>query len=147
MSDTTTYSFDDVTCTMVHPLVGLHTVTGTGVGSIGVTMNTTKTVHDIAADGSVMISKIPGNNGTIAIEVQQTSSFHKWLLGYYNAVVAAPSAMWAQASIVIQDKVGGITITALSVSPEKRADRSYQAEGQRVTWNLMAANIQELPLA
>ena len=52
---TTTYSFDDVDVVFTHPGIGQYVVSGTGVGSISVTMQTDKTSHDVAADGSVMI--------------------------------------------------------------------------------------------
>ena len=141
----TTYSFADVDVTFTHPAVGVHQVNGEGLGSITITMAQDKTSHDIAADGSVMISKIAGENGTIALNIQQTSSFHKWLLGWYNFINLAEGASWALASIIIRDKVNGTTITALDVSPQKRADKGYQAQGQQVTWNMMAGNITEVP--
>ena len=140
---TTTYSFDDVDVTFTHPGLGQYIVNGQGIGSISVTMQTDKTTHDIAADGSVMISKIPGDNASIDIEIQQTSDFHKWLTKYYNFVLLAPSAMWAQAFITVRDKVGGSLITAFDVSPLKRADKPYQAQGQRVTWSFLSANCAE----
>lgn len=140
---TTTYSFDDVDVTFTHPGIGQYIVNGKGIGSISVTMLTDKTAHDVAADGSVMISKIPGDNASIDIEIQQTSEFHKWLVNYYNFVLISPSALWAQAYITIRDKVGGSLISAFDVSPTKKADKGYQAQGQRVTWPFMSANCQE----
>ena len=140
---TTTYSFDDVDVVFTHPGLGQYVVSGKGIGSISVTMQTDKTSHDVAADGSVMISKIPGDNAAIDIEIQQTSAFHKWLTNYYNFVLLSPSAVWAQAFITIRDKVGGTLITAFDVSPLKKADKPYQAQGQRVTWPFLSANCHE----
>lgn len=141
----TTYSFADVDVVFTHPGVGVHQVNGEGLGSITITMANDKTQHDVAADGSVMITKIAGENGTVDLEIQQTSAFHKWLVGWYNFINIAGGATWAAASIIIRDKIGGSTITAIDVSPQKRADRNFQAQGQRVTWNLMAGNITEIP--
>ena len=106
MAQTSTYSFDDVEVTFTHPGIGLYLVNGKGIGSISVTMSTEKSTHDVAADGSVMVSKIPGDNAAIDIEVQQTSEFHKWLTNYYNFVKLAPASQWANAAIIIRDKVG-----------------------------------------
>lgn len=141
----TTYSFADVEAIFSHPAVGVRQINGEGVGSFTITQSTEKTSHDVAADGAVMISKVAGENGTIAIELQQTSGFHKWLLGYYNAINLLGGASWAAASLIIRDKVGGTTITAIDVSPQQRATKSYQSQGQRVTWTLMAGNITEVP--
>lgn len=143
----TTYSFDDVDVVFTHPAIGVHQVNGEGVGTITVTMQTEKTQHDVAADGSVMISKIPGDNANIDIEIQQTSSFHKWLLGYYNFVNGANASSWAAATILIRDKIGGATITAIDVSPAIRATKTYTSQGGRVTWNFKAGNCTEVPFA
>ena len=86
MARTTTYSFLDMTGSLSHPTIGDYVFTGEGVGQITVAYATERTSHDVAADGSVMVSKVAGNNGTITIECQQTSAVHKWLLAWYNAL-------------------------------------------------------------
>lgn len=140
-----TYSFDNVTANLNFAGVIPIEVTGKGAGSIDINMATEKTAHDVAADGAVMISKIPGNNGTISISIQQSSPTHKLLLLWYNYLLAASATQWASNSITIRDNVTGVSIIATGVSPQKRADKSYQAQGQRVNWNFMAADIVELP--
>ena len=142
---TTTYSFSDVDFIFSHPAVGLKQLSGEGVGAIRITMSTDKSTHDVAADGSIMVSKVAGNNAQIEIETQQTSDLHKWLLLYYNLVLVSPAAIWAAAQIIVRDKVGGETITALDVSPLKKADKSYEAQGQRVNWQFLSANCQSVP--
>lgn len=141
----TTYSFDDVDVVFSHPSVGVHQINGQGVGTITVTMQTEKTQHDIASDGSVMISKIPGDNANIDIEIQQTSAFHKWLVNYYNFINGSDANLWAAASILIRDRIGGATINCIDVSPAMRAAKTYTAQGGRVTWNFKAGNCTEQP--
>ena len=80
----TTYSFTDLVGSIHSDVVGDFIFTGNGVGSVSVSKATERTSHDIAADGSVMISKIAGNNGTVTIETQQTSPLH--LVSSYFAV-------------------------------------------------------------
>lgn len=138
---TTTYSFADVSLVMSHPKVGKFTATGEGVGSITISMANDSTQHDVAADGSVMISKIVTENGTIAIAVQQTSAFHKWLQKWNSYLKVAPTSEWAQASAVLKNPSLGETISMSGISPQKRADAAYQQSGQQVTWNMMAAKI------
>ena len=53
---TTTYSFSDVSLVLSHPSVGKCTITGEGVGSVTVSRANDLTQHDVAADGSVMVS-------------------------------------------------------------------------------------------
>ena len=143
---TTTYSFDDVECTISHPAVGQYVVNGKGIGSINVTPSTEKTVHDVAADGSIMISKVAGDNAAINIEIQQTSELHKWLTNYYNVILLSPATVWASATIIIRDTVGGSLISAYDVSPQNKAEKPYQSQGQRVTWPFLSGNCYETPI-
>jgi len=138
-----TYSFEDVTCSFQHDGVGSESSTGAGVGSITTTMTTERTVHDVAADGTVMVSKVPGKNGTTSLTIQQNSDLHKWLIKWYNYVDTADSSEWAGMTITIKSKNLGDVTTCTGVSPQKLADRVYQAQGQHVTWNLMATKVAE----
>ena len=138
-----TYSFEDVTVSFSHPSVGTASSTGAGMGTIGITKANDDTVHDVAADGAVMVSKIAGKNGAVAVTMQQVSDLNKWLLKYYNYVKQANASEWATMTITINSKNLGDSTTCTGVSPQKLADRPYQAQGQQVTWNLMAAEITE----
>lgn len=136
-----TYSFEDVTCSFEHPGVGAASSTGAGVGSISIAMANDKTTHDVAADGVVMISKIAGSNGTVSLSVQQTSQIHKYFMKWYNYVTTAAASEWAGMTITIKSANLGDSTVCVGVSPQKLADRPYQAQGQQVTWNLMCAEI------
>lgn len=138
-----TYSFEDVTVSCSHPSVGTASSTGAGMGSISITKANDDTVHDVAADGVVMVSKIAGKNGTVALTMQQTSDFHKWLQKWYNYVKTASASEWATMNITIKSSNLGDITTCTGVSPQKQADRGYEAQGKSVTWNLMAAEITE----
>lgn len=138
---TTTYSFSDVSLVLSHPSVGKCTITGEGVGSVTVSRANDNTQHDVAADGSVMVSKVNTKNGTIAIAIQQTSSAHVWLKKLVSYLLTAPTSEWARASAVLKNPSLGETINMSGISPQKRPDAAYQQTGQQVTWNLMAATI------
>jgi hypothetical protein len=140
----TTYSFSDVTCSFSHENVGSKSTTGTGVGSITISPSTTRTVHEVSADGNVMVSKVAGKNGTVSISVQQTSEVHQWLLNsWYNYIDSsdASTADWAAMNITVKNSNFDEISTCTGVSPEKVADLPYQAQGSMITWNLMAAEI------
>ena len=138
---TTTYSFADVSLILSHPAVGQFTFTGEGVGSVSVSRATDVTQHDLAADGSVMVSKIIAKNGTMTLNIQQTSEGHRFLKRWVSYITNAPTSEWARASAVLHCPAQGETITMQGVSPQKRADVAYQASGQQVAWPLMAAEI------
>lgn len=143
----TTYSFKDLTGAFVHPLVGSFILGGgnIGLGSLTVSMTTDRTVQDVAADGSVMVSYIPGDNGTISIEVQQTSDLHGFLLNWFNACKTAADLgdvlPWAAGLISIRNLIDGSVHTATGVSPGKMPDKVYAAQGGKITWTLPAARI------
>jgi hypothetical protein len=138
-----TYSFEDVTVSCNHPSVGAITSTGAGIGTISVAMSGERTVHDVAADGTVMITKVIAKNGIVSITLQQTSEFHKWLLRYYNYIDTARASEWASMNVTIKSNNLGDETICTGVSPQKLADRPYQSQGQHVTWPLMAAEITE----
>jgi hypothetical protein len=139
-----TYSFQDVIVTFKVPYFAAFSSTGAGLGSISIVPSTTKTIQDVAADGRVMISKVAGNNGTIAITMQQNSLLHKNLLNWYNYInTTASTSDWASTTVIIANAALGEKTTATGVSPQKLADKPYQAQGQMITWTLMAANIHE----
>lgn len=135
-----TYSFEEVTVTCTHPSVGVET-TGSALGSISVAMANDVTAHDVAADGTVMVSKMKRRNGTISMSMQQTSSLHRALIAWYNHIENANAEEWAKMTIVIDNERTGENITCTGVSPQKMTDRGYEAQGGQVTWPLMAAEI------
>lgn len=139
-----TYSFQDVTVIFDVPHFKSFSSAGAGLGSISIVMATTKTIHDVAADGRVMISKVAGDNGTINITMQQNSLLHKNLLNWYNYInVEGSTSEWAETIITIKNTALGEKTVATGVSPQKLADKPYQAQGQMVTWPFMAASINE----
>lgn len=142
----TTYSFTDLVGSIVHPSIKPFVFTGEGVGSISVAKSTERSAHDVAADGSIMVSKIAGNNGTVTIECQQTSPLHFWLQDWFNQLWDLPTDQWAETQILLKNTVTKGTHIVTGVSPQKEADMPYQSQGQRVTWTLMAADIQNIPL-
>lgn len=147
----TTYSFKDSSGAFTHPLAGAFVFAGQiGLSQLHVAMLTEKSAHDVAGDGTVMVSAIAGDNGNVAIEVQQTSALHAFLLAWYNliktALLAGDATDWATAAITIRNTVDGSSHVCTGVSPSKIPDKVYAAQGQRITWTLMAADIQNVTL-
>ena len=145
MGNTTVYSFLDTVGSISCDLLENYIFTGKGLGSITVTRATENTTHDVASDGSVMVSKVAGSNGTVTIECQQTSEVHRWLQKWYNALESAPTSEWAGTDMTIKNTNTGVSHTISGVSPRKPGDNAYQQQGQRVQWTLMAADIVNNP--
>lgn len=142
-----TYSFKDISGAFDHPAVGNFLFAGQiGAGHFTVGMSLERTVHDTAADGAVMISYIAGDPGYLDVEVQETSPFHAFLLNWFNTVKTAADqgdpTQWASATVTLRALLNGANHVLVGVSPSKIPDKPYASQGARVTWRLMAGNIQ-----
>ncbi len=143
----TLYSFKDLTGAYIHPLGGQYILGGgnVGLGQITISMVQDRTVTDMSADGSAMVSYIAGDNGTISIEVQQTSDLHSFLLSTFNSCKTAADngdvSDWAAGTITVRNLLDGSGHTATGVSFGKVPDKVYQQTGQKVTWTLPCARI------
>lgn len=147
MAGQSTYSFMDVIASFFHPIVGTFTMNGNqGMGRFVVSNATERTAHNVSADGAVMVSSIAGDNGSVAIEAQQTSDLHAFLLTWANTLYTAQRqgdvSTWASATIEIRSVLNGRVHILTGVSPSKIPDEGYEQNGQNYTWNLMAANVQ-----
>ncbi len=148
MAQGRTYSFKSLTGVLSNPIFGVTIpLTGgnIGVGSITISMTTTRTTHDVAADGTVMPSYEAGDNGEVTIVVQETSAVHQQLLNLYNLCVLAANnddvSGWAATQISFTFLIDGSVHTLTGCSFEKIPDKPYEAAGQKLTWKLLAANI------
>lgn len=143
----TPYSFKDLSGALTNPLTDPITLSGgyVGIGSITIDMATQRTEHDVAADGVVMPTYVSGDNGTVAIEIQQTSSLHHKLLGLYNLLKTLADAgdvyHWASTAITFRTLMDGSHHIITGVSFQKTPPKPYAVHGGRVTWTFMAANI------
>lgn len=137
---TTTYSFANTALVISHPALGQYTATGTGIGTISITPSTDRTAQDVAADGSVMISKVEGQNATLALSIQQTSEFNSWLLKAFNYAVQAAPSDWAAFSVTLRAYNQSLTVALKGVSFQNSPDQQFQAQGQQWSWSLMAGS-------
>ena len=144
LTGNTTYSFEDVTGAFAHPLVGVFTFDGKGVGELTIEMDNDMTVHDRAADGTIMVSKLKGEPGKLTINVQQTSAIHKFLVNAYQAVKLGDSSYWASGGCTIRCVADGSNHVMTGMSFQKVPSKTYKAEGSRVVWTLLCADIQNL---
>lgn len=144
MPTVSTYSFTDVNATINCPGYGSFSIQGEGVGEMNVSKTTDRTVHDVAADGSVMVSKIAGNNGSVTINAQQTSAIHAFLQGLFNYCWQADTSVWTTISMTIEAPKMGKTDYCSGGSFVKEADEPFQSQGQRVLWQILFADIQRI---
>jgi hypothetical protein len=142
----TTYSFKDLSGAFTDPDVGAFLFAGQiGMHQATVEMATEKTAQDLAGDGTIMISAIAGENGHVALEMQQTSDLHAFLLAWYNAKITALAAgdvaNFAAATVTLRNIVDGSTHVCTGVSPSKIPAKAYAQQGQHITWTMWCAQI------
>ena len=147
-SRSATYSFKDTSGSLSNPiLLGAPIVFAgeIGMGQFVINMHTERTTHDTAADGTVMPSYIAGDSGDCSIEIQQTSALHAELLGLYNLLKTAADggdvSNWAASALSLRNIVDGSQHLLTGVSFGKIPAKTYAAQGGKITWVLMAANV------
>ena len=146
MAKHSTYSFTDINATISCPGYGSFSIQGEGVGNMDVSKMTDRTVHDVAADGSIMASKIAGNNGTITVNAQQTSSLHKFMQGMFNYCWQADTSAWTTISLTIEAPKMGKTFYGTGGSFVKEPNESLQSQGQLVAWPILFKDIQRIQM-
>ncbi len=146
MPSYSTYSFTDINATISHPSYGSYTIQGEGIGDLSISKVTDRSVHDVAADGNIMVSKVAGNNGNVAINAQQTSTLHNWLQGLFNYVWSADTSEWAEISLTVTAPKMSKTFYCTGGSFVKEPDEPFQSQGQRVNWSILFTDIQRLPV-
>jgi len=140
--DHTVYSFLDLSGVMAHPVLGSFVFSEGGVGQIVISMAHDKTFHEIDTRGIVLGAKIPGHNGQIHIQCQQTSNAHKWLQWAYNTLYSSQDpAQWMKMAATLRNICDGTSHEIRGMSFNKIPDKAYAAQGQMVDWVLMAADI------
>lgn len=136
-----TYSFGDISAVLSHPDYPSLDFKNAGVGDITISKTNDTTAHDLAADGSVLVSKIIVNNGTVTINAQQSSPLHNYLNNLFNYLRTAPTNRWAEIQLDIRAPFLHEARICTGGSFQKDADCPYQAQGQRIAWTLMFADI------
>jgi hypothetical protein len=140
------YAYKSIVGAFTDPDAGTFPFQGQeGVKHITIVNATDRTVHDTAADGTIMVSYVSGASGSCDIETQQNSSLHEFLVMWANIKFTQSEngggASFASAAIRVQDLINGAVHTLTGVSPLKIPDKNYAAAGGFVTWKLMAANV------
>lgn len=136
-----TYSFEDTSLTISHPGFGTYTAYGTGIGDITISYSNDVTYHNVAADLAVVVSKWVARNGSVQLNILQSSDFNEWLKKFASFLEEAPTDQFALATIDIKNKSTGDNYHCTGVSHQKRADNSFQSQAQNRTWNMLCANI------
>lgn len=136
-----TYSFEDTVLTISHPNFGTYSAYGTGIGSLSIAYANDVTKHDVAADLAVVVSKWVAKNGTVTLDIMQSSDFNAWLKKFTAFLENSDTDQFALATMSISNKSTGDNYYCTGVSHQKRADNSFQSQAQNRSWTMMCASI------
>ena len=137
------YDFSQCKLVLRHPSLGIITITGEGVGTCTLNMTGDRTTMDVAADGTVMTSKIRDRRGSLGVQLQQTSEANLELLRWYNYLETAHASEWDKITASLTAPNTGEQYGMTRCAFQKLPDRSYGAQGALQTWNIMAADVQQ----
>ncbi|MDV7023801.1 phage structural protein [Atlantibacter subterraneus] len=140
-----TYSFVDVTASMVGPagVIDLGYGAGNADEGIKVVMTANKNTVTVGAGGEVMHSLSPASYGTVTVTLMKTSPVNKKLSLAYNAQ-SQSSSLWGKNVIVIRNSASGDVITAHQCAFQKQPDYANGKEGGTVAWVFDAGKIDQL---
>ena len=99
------------------------------------------TKHDVAADLAVVVSKWVAKNGTVTLDIMQSSDFNAWLKKFAAFLENSDTDQFALATMSISNKSTGDSYYCTGVSHQKRADNSFQSQAQNRSWTMMCASI------
>ena len=136
-----TYSFEDTVLTISHPNFGTYSAYGTGIGSLSISYANDVTKHDVAADLAVVVSKWVAKNGTVTLDIMQSSDFNAWLKKFTAFLENSDTDQFALATMSISNKSTGDSYYCTGVSHQKRADNNFQSQAQNRSWTMMCASI------
>lgn len=138
-----TYSFEDTVLTISHPNFGTYSAYGTGIGSLSIAYANDVTKHDVAADLAVVVSKWVAKNGTVTLDIMQSSDFNAWLKKFTAFLENSDTDQFAMATMSIFNKSTGDSYYCTGVSHQKQADNNLQSQAQNRSWTMMCANISQ----
>ncbi len=143
MAKVYTYSFEDTSLVISHPSYGSFSAYGTGIGSIGVAFSNDVTTHDVAADLAVIVSKSVKKNGTITLDILQTSELNDWLTKWANYIENAATNEFAISSVTVKNASTGEQWNCTGVTHQKKSGGSFKSTAETKQWTLMCASIEQ----
>lgn len=140
-----TYSFMDITASMVGPTGAIDLGYGSANSDEGITVTMTeaKNTMTIGADGEVMHSLHAGKSGTVTINLLKTSPVNRKLSLAYNAQ-SQSSATWGNLTFYLRNHASGDIVTIRSAAFQKQADWNNPKVAGIVTWVFDGGKIDEI---
>lgn len=136
------YSFSDVTATLVGPGCVIDLGHGAAVADEGITISITnpRSTITMGADGYGMHSLQNDKSGTVKITLLKTSPVNAKLQTAYN-LQSLNANLWGKNVISVSNTASGDKTVCASCAFAKKPDVVYAKAGGTVTWTFNALSI------
>ncbi|MDN7494832.1 phage structural protein [Burkholderia gladioli] len=140
-----TYSFMDVTATIVGPTGAFSLGYGEATAKEGITITRAgdKNTMTVGSDGEGMHSLHADKSGQITLRYLKTAPVNAKLMAMYDAQ-SLSSALWGKNLIEVSQTVAGDVITGRSCAFKKAPDLRYAEDGDIVEWQFDVIKIDSL---
>jgi hypothetical protein len=130
-----TYSFLNITGTLIGPGGVLNIASGAAIADEGITIEAAedKNVMTIGADGKGQHSLIASDAGSGTIRTLKTSPLNQALMIMYD-LQSSSSALWGQNVLTVRDSARGDVTVATGVAFKKKPTLTYAKEGGMMEW-------------
>lgn len=130
-----TYSFQDVSATLVAPtgVISLGYGEATAEEGITITRASDKNTMTIGSDGEGMHSLHADKSGQITLRYLKTAPINAKLMAMYDAQ-SLSSALWGKNLIEVTQSAAGDIATGRSCAFKKAPDLKYAKDGDIVEW-------------
>lgn len=137
------YSLADTHSVINHPSVGRKVLSDeeNGAGQISIQFSNDMAQHQQTATGFTVISKLRSRAGHVTIEIPQNSPSDLFLDRLVGYLEASDASEFALTTLNILDNASGKSWTCTGVTPQKRPDRTYAAQGGNVNYVFLCADI------
>lgn len=138
-----TYSFLDVSASIIGPGGAFSLGNGAGASEEGITITPSGDISGmvVGADGTGQHSLYADKSGNVTVNTLKTSPVNQLLSAMY-AFQTASGATHGQNTLVINDKSRGDVITCRQVAFKKAPDLTYAKDGGTVAWEFAAVAIE-----
>ena len=142
MSTGATYSFIDVTCSIigVGGAITLGNESGSSEEGISIEMEADKNNMATGADGSWMHSLHAANAGTVTVRLLKTSNQNALLMAMYNAQRIS-SSLWGKNVITLVQSNADDAIVCAGCAFVRQPNLEYATDGGIVTWTFHSGKI------
>lgn len=137
------YSFKDTSVVVNHPDVGQYVLSDGGMGRIVISYTAEKSSHTQTSNGHIVVNRLAGQNGTITLEVPQSSPADAYMIKLLNYLGRCNASRFALGTITIRDTLFALTVEATGVTPQKTPDRTYDSASAMQSYAMLAAEITE----